>query len=297
MALTTYDNWMGTQISGYPSVVVDRREVWDPSDIFSVYNNQKNYYGWADMTMANATFSGSNVTIPVTVTPANPMVGDYRLALVITEDNVHGTTSSWDQHNYYSNSRGTGDAGNGLASSEYNFDLLGDPVPAAQVKYNFVGRSITPGVTGTAGTLPSSMTAGTAYPVNLTATLDPSWDRKKLHAVVMLIANSNGAVLNSVNTRWTLGVSNVTAGINKFEVFPNPTSANATAQIELAQATSVSIQVTDMMGRTVLSVPAAQMSAGTHQVNLPVNELASGLYNVQIQTAAGTAVERLNVVK
>ena len=37
------------------------------------------------------------------VKPALDLNGDYRLALVITEDNVHGTGTGYDQHNYYSN--------------------------------------------------------------------------------------------------------------------------------------------------------------------------------------------------
>ena len=279
--------------SGFPGVVVDRREVKDPSDLFTVWNTERNYFGFADVTLGTATFSGNNLTVPVNVKPAINLSGDYRLALVVTEDRVHNTSGgTWDQHNYYS----TQSQNLPLSNSEYNFQQLPATIPSAQMYYDFVARSIT-NVSGDASSLPATMTAGTTYNKTYTVPVDASWSKSKMRAVVMLIRNSDGAILNSANTRGSLGVSNVSAGISRFSVFPNPANANASARIELSQSSNVSVEVVDVMGRVVAAIPAAQMGAGEHIVTLPVAQLASGVYNVKITTEGGTLTERLSVVK
>lgn len=296
MVVSSYDSWMGSNISGYPSVVIDRRETADPSQIFSVYNAESNYFGFADMTLGTPTKTSTSYSLPVKITPATPLTGDYRLVLVMTENQVHGTGSTWDQHNYYSNSRGANDAGT-MKGSSYDFDALGDPVPGSQIKYDFVARSASPSVTGTANSLASPMAAGTTYNATVTATLDPSWNVNNLSAVVLLINGANGIVMNSVNrTVSNVGVTNVSAGLAGLSVTPNPAKNVAAVTFTLAQSSAVQVQVVDAIGRTV-STQNASFGAGAQSVNINVSDFAAGVYNVIVRTEAGNVSQRLSVVK
>ena len=292
MTVTAYDTWMGTQIGGYPSVVIDRTFVDDPSNLLAIYNQYSQAFGFADVTMTH-TLAGTTLTVPVTVKPALDLNGDYRLVLVVTEEVVHGTGSTWAQHNYYSYM----DNNQALTGQGVNYQDSIDVIPATSMYYNHVARSISPSVTGTAGVLPATMTNGTVYNATLTTTLTSSWVSNHLNYIVMLLDNSTGHVLNTQNFLATVGVSNISAGVEGLRVFPNPASDEATVIFDINKNSNVGINVYDAVGRVVYSVPAHEMNSGTQHVTIPVTTLASGVYNVIISTENGHVAEHLSVVK
>lgn len=289
---STYDSYISGMIGGYPSVVVDRRYTDDPSNLLTIYNNDHADFGFADITLSTPTISGTNVTIPVAVKPAMNLSGDYRLALVLTEDQVHGTSSAWDQHNYYSyQSQNQPLTGQGV-----NYQNLTNPIPAAQMYYQFVARSITPATTGGTGLLPASMTAGTTYNYTFSSVSFAGVNRHYMHAVVMLIDGSTGNILNTQNVAFDLGVNNVAAGIDNVILFPNPASSKTTIKFDLDHYSNVMVDVTDVAGRGVYAT-SSEMNAGSQQLVIPTNNLAAGTYNVRILTDKGFTTERLTVVK
>ncbi|MBS1687748.1 MAG: Omp28-related outer membrane protein [Bacteroidetes bacterium] len=293
MVVSAYDSWMGTELhaagTGYPSIVVDRRQTLDPSNLFDVLNFEGNYFGYADITLGTPTVtSHNNFSVPVTVKPSIDLSGDYRLVLVLTEDGLSGTddaTHKWSQHNYYSG---------GSQGPMGGFESKASDV-AGQI-YNHVARSISPSVSGTSGVLPASMSASSTYNATLTATLADGWVSANMHAIVMLVRNSDGQVLNTQSTTVPLGVANVTAGINAVRLFPNPANEQSTLAFSLQESNTVQITVTDVVGRTVYT-SVQQMTAGNQQVTIPTASLTPGLYNVKLQTAKGGVDARLSVVK
>ncbi|KAK6022252.1 GHMP kinase protein [Ostertagia ostertagi] len=123
---------------GFPSILIDRRESRDPDELFDVYDEQKDFFGFADISLAPVNILGNALSLTATVKPAIALNGDYRLVLAITEDRVHGTGAGYNQGNYYS-------GGNiPMACSEYDFVALPHPVPAAIMYYDFVGRKTVP---------------------------------------------------------------------------------------------------------------------------------------------------------
>src|SRR6185312_10457221 len=113
----------------FPSMYVDRREGMDdthpldPNQLFNVYDSEKNYFGYADINLSNQKMLPGNVfTIDATVVPGIDLIGDYRLALVLTEDSVHNTDPSYDQGNAYSG---------GSYGPMGGYELLANPVPAS----------------------------------------------------------------------------------------------------------------------------------------------------------------------
>jgi len=306
-----YDTYISSQIGGYPSIVIDRSVVDDPSGAIDDYNAMSGNFGYADMTMTATFSSTTGVTVSGTVKPALDMTGDYRVELVLTEDKVHGTTSGWSQHNYYAvdvNNQALSGAGFNFQDSTSGGVVTGDA--PMYLYYKFVDRYTVPDVStspnGVAGSLPATMTAGTSYPFSfsaVTSTGTQAWNYNNMRATVMLIDNTPGSqtlgqVLNSINvTNPALGVANVAAGIDEVRVFPNPTKDLAHVQFVLKNAGKVSVNVFDMLGRAVFSTPSEDMTVGGQQVNFSTAEFASGNYSVSITTETGVVTQQLSVIK
>lgn len=72
--------------------------------------------------------------------------------------------------------------------------------------------------------------------------------------------------------------------------YPNPFNPTTTIRFDLPQAASVSVDVYDMLGRKVLSLPAETRAAGAAQaLRLDASSLASGLYLYQVNAQAESA--------
>ncbi|MBC7552414.1 MAG: T9SS type A sorting domain-containing protein, partial [Taibaiella sp.] len=237
--------------------------------------------------------AGSALTVNVKVRPAVDLSGDYRLILVRTEEDVHGTTSAWAQSNYY-NGSATVMTGRGI-----NYNTQPGTIPAANMYYDHVARSIDPSTSGVAGVLPATMANGTIYTATLTSTIPAGADTTKSKYIVMLVNNANGAVLNSQNKDGVLstaGVEEMSNGVNALSIYPNPAAQSANVEFSLETAGSVTVNVIDMNGRSIYST-ITNMNSGTQKFAIPVSGFAAGLYNVIIGTDKGAVTEKLSVIK
>jgi Cleaved Adhesin Domain. len=293
MVLSAYDNFMGPKIGGYPSALVDRAMEVDPGDLVDVFNAEKDNFGYADITVTNLPAAEFGFSVKASVKPALDLSGDYRLALVLTEDDAHGTTAKWAQANYYSYQS----ANQPLVGAGFDWQQEPDKVPADKMFYDFVARHVVPNPNGAAGSLPATMTAGNTYDYTFNTTITPGLVRDKMRAIVMLIRNSDGHILNSNFVSVPVGVSDVKSAVTYLNIYPNPTMGNATISFNLTEGSKVNIVVVDAMGRVVKAMPEQQMIAGEHKLNLTTVELANGIYNVKIQTEKGIMIERLSVIK
>jgi len=304
---TAYDALIGNMVGGFPSMIIDRREENDPSGCFTDYANEHNYYGYANMGI-KATYTGGVVDATVRVQPASDLAGDYRIELIVEEDDVTGTGSGWLQHNYYA----VGGPGHSSTMKNANYDFNNLPTDIPNVKFPFVARYTLPNSlnptsgtpNGVAGSLPATMTAGSIYTFHDNSiAINSSWTASKLRTIALLIDNnpanaSYGNVLNSISTKGLyVNVEEATAGVGNMTVFPNPSSSEAHVRFELTAASNVKCSVYDVMGREVFTTPSEQMAAGGHQVNFSTENLASGAYNVIIRTENGQISQHLSVIK
>jgi glycosidase len=77
---------------------------------------------------------------------------------------------------------------------------------------------------------------------------------------------------------------------------PNPTSTSATLRYELANTAPVTVTVQNLLGATVRTIsPGAKQAAGPHQIQLPVQDLANGVYIVHLSTGQLRQTTRLVV--
>ena len=104
MTDATYDAGIGPKIGGYPSGLVDRQatEV-DPQDFASAYASRITYAPPVDVFIDNVSWNSTTraLSFKVNAKTVVALSGSYRFNAVITEMQVHGTTSTYDQHNYY----------------------------------------------------------------------------------------------------------------------------------------------------------------------------------------------------
>lgn len=287
MTDTPYHDYMLYSAWNYvPYIQFDRRLSVPLDSFFNFLDVQKNTFGFADVNF-NGTISGNTVTVGGSVTPAIDLDGDLRLALVITEDGVTGTSVAYDQvNNYASGTLGVMDG----------YETKPNPVPAADMVYNYVGRQIYPNPEGMAGALPAHMLASHTYNFTLSTTIDPAWQTGKLKANVLLIRHADSSVLNSNHMQFYLSTTNTELPFKNTLLYPNPAAETAQLIFDLTQNEPVKIVVTDLAGRLLYEHPEANYRAGQNKVTIPVHQLANGIYLVNLFTNDGTKSLKLEVV-
>ncbi len=270
-----------------PYFLFDRRGPVRPTDFFTTYEKQQNYFGFAEIHFV-ATAAAGHLSLDANIRPAIDLPGNYRLALVITEDGVHGTGSDYEQAN--------GFAG-GKAGPMGGFENMTDPVPASAMKYDYVARSISPTPEGRAGCLPANMTAGQTYTCNLHGTYSPESPTLKLNAIVLLIRDADSTILNSKSVPFrSLGIEKTAAGQALMQIYPNPAGNSTTIAFELPSRVLSSLSVTDITGKTVFQSPSGWVDAGPHNLELDVHGLTPGMYFVTLEAGGRRATKKLSVV-
>ncbi|GIV32243.1 MAG: hypothetical protein KatS3mg030_545 [Saprospiraceae bacterium] len=196
MAVSAYDNGLG--FTGFPGAKLDRAFEIDPSEF-------EDYWAeFADRIVPVAPMLNSAVldvaSMTLTVEASSEFLTEMddvnmRMSVVLTEDGVHGTSSGYNQVNYYS---GEVDP---LPGYGYDWKNLPDPVPAAQMTYDHVGRDLLGGFSGMAGSIPSSVMASQVVEQTFTRTnFNKSWNPFNMHAVLLVIDASTGTIVNANKT-------------------------------------------------------------------------------------------------
>jgi uncharacterized repeat protein (TIGR01451 family) len=88
-----------------------------------------------------------------------------------------------------------------------------------------------------------------------------------------------------------LGIKETKAGLQAFNLYPNPASNYVTVEADLKKQTAATITLVNMVGQTVKKVSLPASSKVNYQ--LPVTELPKGVYIVQLKTENDLQVKRL----
>ncbi|HZG01080.1 MAG TPA: Omp28-related outer membrane protein, partial [Chitinophagales bacterium] len=179
---------------GYPSTVVDRMTAVDPMEMEQQFHDRITQAP-AAFVANGATFDAATRELTVSIETAwqTPVDGSqYRLACVLVEDSVTGTTAAWAQSNTY--------AGGGYGPMG-GYELLSDPIPASQMHYDRVARVIAPSFDGGAFFAPM-LNAGDTIVHNFTFVLPVTWNEMKMSIIGMVIYDSGPTryVDNASNT-------------------------------------------------------------------------------------------------
>ena len=271
MTVTAYD--AASDFDGYPSSHIDRalkNEMVSNTDFQTNYNARKNMMTPGKVS-AVVTSNGNAVQIAASATLyTNSSTEDYRLGVIITEDNVTGTASGYNQANYYSG------GGSGVMGG---YETLADPVPAADMVYNHVGRALIGGYNGQTGSIPAPVVDGQAVNYTFNYTVPSTSVKNNMTAIVVLIDNTTKEILNAQKVSLaTAGVAEIeTIGL---EVYPNPATDKINVTFD-AKGGDYAIQLTDLQGRVVLTETHTNLS-GSQNVEINTSKLTSGNYLINV---------------
>ena len=198
MTVSEYDQGIGTFIGGYPSGVLNREKVYDPglSTLEPAYllAKQEVPLGKIEMTAKTWDEITNSLTVEATTNFALDLTGtSYNLSMIIVESGITGTGLSWNQANYYSGG-GNGDL---IDWDGTNWANLPNPVPAADMVYNHVGRVLVNGWDGTPGIIPADVAYGTPYIHEFTYTMDDEFNPAEVDIVVLLMDATTGIIENA----------------------------------------------------------------------------------------------------
>lgn len=297
MTVATYDTGMASLIGGYPSALVDRGTDVDPSGMGPDF--------YARLQTAPKAFINNGATWD----PATRMLyvsvsadfqaaanNNYKIACVLTEDDVTGTGSSYNQSNAYAG------GGNGVMGG---FEALPNPVPAAQMVYNHVGRAIQPSYAGFANSFPATVNAGDVYTVNFLFILPATWDETKIHIIGMMM-DPAGRIDNAGKATITEAVANgyvngTMAGTEEltldqidaaFKLYPNPTTENATVALNLQKESTVEVRLIDMAGQEIAARNYGSLNSSS-TIQLNTADLTAGVYVVEVTINNEKMIKRL----
>lgn len=279
MTVAAYDN--AANFGGYPSCNVDRA-ILDASvsqSLFEQYfNARKSLPVPAAITVA-PTISGSDITIPVSAQFVTKFAAsNFRLAVIVVEDGVTDTLSGYNQTNYY--------AGNAYGPMG-GYESKPDPVPAAQMVYDHVGRALLGGYSGQSGSVPASINDGQNVSYTFNYTVPATSDISKIKLVALLIDQADGTVVNAKEVKAQGGVSVEEKDENafSFNVYPNPSADFVNVSLGENKAKVNTLTVLDMSGKMVFT---REISGGENLISVPVSQLANGNYLITVSGAASS---------
>lgn len=285
MTVAAYDDGLG--LSSFPGAKVDRLSVIDPSGIETAFIPQVQVAPSAFIT-PGAVWNSATRELQVSLSYdfQTTITGNWKAALVITENEVTGTGSGWAQSNYYAG---------GSEGPMGGYESLPNPVPAAQMVYNDVARLITPSFGGLANAFPSPTNTGDVHTLNYTFTVPASWDENNLHIIGLLIKangridNAGVATIEEAETNGFVSGSAINAGIEEvgapdvaFSVYPNPTRGEALVKVEIDGSSELVMSIRDINGKEIMSRNYGVMNGA--QI-LPINTdgMTAGIYMIELQ--------------
>lgn len=192
MSNQAYSQAISNMIPGYPSALVDRGVVADPGLMSSELLARLTSLPTAFLSTSNV-WDAVTRELRVTITAEFQFAAnsDYKLAVVLTEDGVIGSSSDYNQANAYSG---------GANGPMGGFELLPSPVPAASMVYNRVARAIEPSFAGDATVFPENVFAGEIYSRTFWFDLEPSWNAEEINVIGLLI-DPSGEIDNASKAR------------------------------------------------------------------------------------------------
>ena len=291
MALPEYDSAMGAFIGGYPSGLLNRNtEEVDPGlgslqpafldELAKVPSSKIEvvFQSWNEATR-QVNFIAAT-TFALDLNNAN-----YNVAAVIVENGVTGTTSGYNQVNFYSGKGST----NPLVDYEgVNWNNLPNPVPAASMVYDHVGRALLGGWNGLSNEIPANVNYATPYNTTFSYTLPAAYDENEIELVVFVIDNATGQIVNAEKVDMGLvylSNEDFTATQN-IKLYPNPTSG--LVNIDLTE--NADLMLVDMVGKVVMN---KNLTSGNNTIQL--DSLPKGVYFAKIKGQNIDTVEKIIV--
>jgi len=216
--------------------------------------------------------SGNQLTVDASATfYSNYTNANLRLAAIVVEDGVTGTTAGYAQVNYYSGG-GSGTMG--------GYENLPATVPANMMVYDHVGRALLGGYDGVAGSVPATLTDGETVNYTFSYTIPATYDIDQISVVVVVLDADTGYVVNSnMAYAGTLSVNDLEVNAG-FSVYPNP--ATDIVNLQINQDGKFAVKIYDIRGKEVF-VKTPEFLTSNSALSLNVSSLSQGVYIISIE--------------
>ncbi|MEZ7924914.1 MAG: Omp28-related outer membrane protein [Flavobacteriales bacterium] len=285
MELAVYDQDL--DVSGYPSALVDRGTEIDPGDI-KVDFMERILVEPSAFISNGASVDEDSLNVSLTVDFNLAASGNWKIACVLTEDNVSGVSSGYSQSNYYSG----GDAGDLVGVDGTNWADLPGTVSASNMVYHHVARALSPSFEGYSG-FPNSIESGSTYTFNFKFAIDENWKTEDMHIVGMLIGadskidnGSSSSIDDAIAAGFVSGTNVLgTTKLSQFDdvlsIYPNPSTGFVKLSLNIKDAATLELKIINVMGQTVASRNYGNL-VGSQILPLNVSEFPSGIYTVEV---------------
>ncbi len=115
--------------------------------------------------------------------------------------------------------------------------------------------------------------------------------------MIIAIADAGDGILDSgvfLETEGiNVGVNKKTAEKEELEIFPNPTSSDATLKITLPKQVSVSYNVVNTLGQLVEDENLGSLKEGVHSIELATKNYPTGVYFVRVKMGEQTMTKKV----
>jgi thiol-disulfide isomerase/thioredoxin len=267
MQLNEYNS--AADFQGFPSINVDRSLLSQEigTDFSPVITERKSLIVPAALNLTSS-LAGRIATLNASaIFRTNFTNANFRFAVVIIEDGVKGTTSNYNQINYYA----------GGATPMGGYENKPNPVPAADMTYNHVGRMLIGGYNGQAGSIPAVLTDGQVVNYTFTADIPVAYNLDNVKAALLLLDNTTGEIVNAAGPftlSGTLATHEAKIGGADIALYPNP----AKDYIKIQAKGKVDLKVIDVNGRILI-----ERSDVEPDTSVSVQNLIKGTYIVSIK--------------
>lgn len=277
---------------GYPSVLVDRLNYIDPSDLPNVLDARLAAVSPVGVS-ATANFVTDEAKIDLTVsTDFYTTVSDrqFSIAVIVVEDGVTGTGSDYAQANNYANNA-FGEMG--------GFENLPNPVPADQMVYNHVSRALIGGWAGMASGIPATVNDAENYEATFSIDIDPAWNYENLKLAIIVTDLVSGDIHNAfeLHPEGLFTGNEEPSAVVSSNLYPNPAQGNTSLTFSLEETRDVDVMIYNSIGQNVWQKSYGEL-AGNQNFSLDISSLATGAYTLVIQVGDNDFIaKQLNVVK
>lgn len=241
-------------ISGYPTFIVnDADGGYYLSTISPIYNSF--YSTTPDASPAGKfTIDGSTLTVAAKTKFWANVDGEYYISALLVEDKVlasqNGRSGTVEHHH--------------ILRGSLNSDLS----PWGQLLHN------------------GSITNGTEYDKVFTYTIPDGFVKENLE-VLLVVYKKEAGKYKFVNTmmakKATTSNDKINQNIANVNLYPNPVIAeDVKVDISLVQSSNLSINVVDINGRIVYTVPSQNYVAGNNTIVIPSSQFSKGMFFVNI---------------
>lgn len=214
---------------------------------------------------------------------------NYRIGGVVVEDGVTGTGNGYNQVNFYSFQS----ANLPLSGFGYDWQALPNPVPASQMVYPDVARSLLGPYGGLAASIPSNVTVGQVVEREFTYFVPAGSNVEEMRVVVWAINHATGEIINAGVGRAMSPVRTKEVLANDLlKVFPNPFQDQLHLELKLEQAAEVQVQLFNALGQLVGTQTYGTLM-GHQTLNYSAPALANGLYTVVLKTGDQVSTQRV----